>query len=35
MKTIENQPLLNYENDIMIRAETFEEMGLKKKLIHV
>jgi superfamily II DNA/RNA helicase len=33
MKTIENQPLLNYENDIMIRAETFEEMGLKKKLI--
>ena len=30
MKTVENKPTLNYENDVMIRAETFEEMGLKK-----
>lgn len=33
MVTIDNKPQLNYENDVMIRAETFEEMGLKKKLI--
>ena len=33
MKTVENKPTLNYENDVMIRAETFEEMGLKKNLI--
>jgi len=33
MKTVENKPPLNYENDVMIRAETFEEMGLKKNLI--
>lgn len=30
MVTIDNKPQLNYENDVMIRAETFEEMGLKK-----
>jgi translation initiation factor 4A len=33
MKTVDNKLPLNYEIDVMIRAETFEEMGLKKNLI--
>ena len=24
---------INYESNIMLRAESFEEMGLKKKLV--